>query len=44
MLGGYAGKILEVDLDSGELKDLPLDEEMSKDVSRRKRARPETRI
>ena len=30
MLEGYAGKILEVDLDSGELKDLPLDEEMAK--------------
>ena len=30
MLGGYVGKILEVDLDSGELKDLPLDEEMAK--------------
>ena len=30
MLEGYAGKILEVDLDSGELKDFPLDEEMAK--------------
>ena len=30
MLGGYTGKILEVDLDSGELKDSPLDEEMAK--------------
>ena len=30
MLEGYAGKILEVDLDDGELKDLPLDEEMAK--------------
>ena len=30
MLWGYVGKILEVDLDSGELKDLPLDEEMAK--------------
>jgi len=30
MLEGYARKILEVDLDSGELKDLPLDEEMAK--------------
>ena len=30
MLGGYTGKILEVDLDSGELKDSPLDEKMAK--------------
>lgn len=30
MLGGYTGKILEVDLDSGELKDSLLDEEMAK--------------
>jgi len=28
MLGGYAGKILDVDLESGELKDIPLDEEI----------------
>ncbi|MHB8102199.1 MAG: aldehyde ferredoxin oxidoreductase family protein [Methanosarcina sp.] len=26
MLGGYAGKILDVNLESGELKDIPLDE------------------
>lgn len=30
MLGGYTGKILGVDLDNGELKDLPLNEEMAK--------------
>lgn len=30
MLGGYVGKILDVDLDSGKLVDLPLDEEMAK--------------
>ena len=30
MLGGYTGKILEVNLESGELKDSPLDEEMAK--------------
>jgi aldehyde:ferredoxin oxidoreductase len=28
MLGGYAGKILDVNLESGELKDIPLDEEI----------------
>lgn len=28
MLAGYAGKILDVDLDSGKLKDTPLDEEI----------------
>lgn len=28
MLGGYAGKILDVDLESGRLKDKPLDEEV----------------
>jgi aldehyde:ferredoxin oxidoreductase len=30
MIGGYVGKILEVNLDSGKLKDIPLDEEMAK--------------
>ena len=30
MLGGYAGKILDVNLESGELKDIPLDEEVLK--------------
>src|SRR5512138_1605891 len=30
MLGGYAGKILYVNLESGELKDRPLDEEVLK--------------
>ena len=30
MPGGYVGKILDVNLDSGTLKDLPLDEEMAK--------------
>ncbi|HWR24722.1 MAG TPA: aldehyde ferredoxin oxidoreductase family protein, partial [Methanosarcina sp.] len=30
MLGGYAGKILDVDLENGELKDIPLDEEILK--------------
>jgi aldehyde:ferredoxin oxidoreductase len=30
MLGGYVGKILDVDLENGTLKDLPLDEEMAK--------------
>ena len=28
MLGGYAGKILDVNLESGELKDIPLDEDI----------------
>lgn len=28
MLGGYAGKILDVDLESGKLKDIPLEEEV----------------
>jgi aldehyde:ferredoxin oxidoreductase len=30
MLGGYAGKILDVNLETGELKDIPLDEEVLK--------------
>ncbi|MDD4498208.1 MAG: aldehyde ferredoxin oxidoreductase N-terminal domain-containing protein, partial [Methanosarcinaceae archaeon] len=30
MLGAYTGKMLEVDLGSGKLSDVPLDEEMAK--------------